>query len=118
MAVTGARSVVEGSNTKVSPKKHIILPVSSMLPDCYQYSKVRQQLRTGEDVAQAFLDTYRSTWKLGKEPIPPSSHPDVLSRRPGILVAVKAGVSTKKYETPQVCVFEFRKIHVGIVWNG
>ena len=86
-----------------------------MLPDCYQCNipKVRQ-LRTGEDVAQAFLDTYRSTWKLGEEPIPPE-HPEVLSRRPGILVAVKAGVSTKKYETPQVCVFEFHKIHVGIV---
>ena len=34
MAVMGAGCVVEGSNTRVALKKHIILPVSSMLQDC------------------------------------------------------------------------------------
>ena len=63
------------------------------------------------------LDAFRSLWKIdGQQPVVPS-HPEVLSSRPGIIVACKvgggqgSGVGTQNLsdlDEPAI----FRKVHV------
>lgn len=59
------------------------------------------------------LDAFRSLWKIdGQQPVVPL-HPEVLSSRPGIIVACKvgggqgSGVGTPNLDEPAI----FRKVH-------